>query len=313
MDRGVVRRMLQLAAVAGDDVLAQNAIKLNAQAGHALDSFEYGCWMRACVSNNRNDVIGALEALISASTEGVSMFTETEDWSASSGLQLQEGLALSLSRSARMLDNVYFALVDLVRGDYRVPPMALHAIIMASGQNGKLDRSFATFAEMESLFGLQLDIHTYNALLWANAKCMTRFKGCDLEVMFSILEKIDAAGFRANSQTFDILLSCMVELATKEHHHHSIAWEVDVKGAQPIDGLDHVLSMAAECGAVLKPGTLRSLIRALAEVGDWERTEALIAILEAQVGEDNIPKFFLQQIDDISKDFQKQAQEQEEG
>ena len=92
---------------------------------------------------------------------------------------------------------------------------------MASGQGGKLDRAYATFTEMESLFGITPDVNAYNALLWANAKCLLRSNGGRLDIMLSIVEKLEASGQEANDKTYDILLSCIAEHAGMLRHHHS--------------------------------------------------------------------------------------------
>ena len=313
LDRGIIKRMLQLGGVYGDDILAQTSIKLlEKSAGNgvvAAGAGDYACWMRACME--KGDIIGALEALISASTAGVDMHEPTDEWSINGGWELQEQLAQSLAKSVRMLDNVYFALVDLVRGDYQVPPMALHAIIMASGHSGKLDRSFATFTEIESLFGLNPDIHAYNALLWANSKCLLRANGGDLGVMLSIVEKLEDSGLTANDRTFDIIFNCVAEHANFGIHHHSINHSIwknhnlnDIyKDLKPLPvELEPLLTMVANQNITIKPNTLRKLCKASSMRGDWDLTGRLITMLENNVGEQNIHRYFLKLIDSISKE-----------
>ena len=46
----------------------------------------------------------------------------------------------------------------------------MNAVILACAKLQQLDRSFATFEETSSLFGLQYDLNSFNALLLACAQ-----------------------------------------------------------------------------------------------------------------------------------------------
>ena len=221
LDRGVLNRMLQIALVECDDVLAQTSIQLLIRGGYKTNHADYACWLKACIA--KKDLVGSVEALISAQAQNIDMLATSATWSG--GLDIQQDIAEYLSQSVGMMDNVYFALVDLVRGDYKVPPMMLNAIIMASGYMGLLDRSFATFQEVTSLFGSKTDTNTYNALLWANSKSLIRDikREEKLQIMFNLLQKMEeeeGGECAPNGHTFEILLDFLSESYSREHHHH---------------------------------------------------------------------------------------------
>jgi hypothetical protein len=73
--------------------------------------------------------------------------------------------------SVQRLDSLYYALVELRRLDStrKIPAIALNSVITAAGRVGHVDRAFATFQEYKSVFGLEYDVHSYNALLGACA------------------------------------------------------------------------------------------------------------------------------------------------
>jgi pentatricopeptide repeat protein len=332
LEYGICKRMLALAATRGDDVLAQNTIKLMKKANHPIGQSDYSCWIRACLANKK-DMIGAMEALISAGADGVDMHAvpnsdsdsdsasasdssyEDRFWGINSSWDIQKRIAENLARSVTQTDNVYFALVDLVKENYTVPPMALNAIIMASGANGKLDRAFATFSEMETLFGIEPDVNAHNALLWANGKCMIRAGGMNIPVMLQIIEKLEKKILLPNNYTFDILLKAMVEKSTKYQHHHSHkrAINSDLDNSDPgtlLEGLEQILSMVKEYNITLRPRTIRRLARATAEFNEWDITGQLLALLETDVGEENVNKFFLKQISDQWKIYQESELEE---
>jgi hypothetical protein len=144
------------------------------------------------------------------------------------GERLQHEIATCLMMRASTIDNVYFALVDLVRGNYKVPRIMLNSIIMSSGYLGLYDRAFGTFSEMESLFAITPDVHTYNALLWANAKCLPRTSKnnksdhqANLDILLRIMQNMEEVGkCTPNSYTFDILLDYMAETSTAHYRRH---------------------------------------------------------------------------------------------
>jgi len=102
---------------------------------------------------------------------------------------LQDQIAIHLSQSLRNIDELYYALVDLVRQNHSVPPMAVNAIISAAGMNSHLDRAFQTMSEYTELFNLTPNVYTYNALLCAVARSPDK---CFMKTMLLILEKMDA-------------------------------------------------------------------------------------------------------------------------
>ena len=159
LEIGQTNRVLQIASSQGDETLAKLGFKLLQMSGQTAELGHYVCWARACLlSSNLN---GAIEALLEAQGQGLDVLNSAY------GHSLQMLVADSFKISTSVLDGIYFALVDLRRGNYVVPPVVLNGLIIAAGKLSQLDRVFGTFQEYQSLFGLQPDIHTHNALLSA--------------------------------------------------------------------------------------------------------------------------------------------------
>ena len=86
------------------------------------------------------------------------------------GHSLQVRLGRSLNSLYR-LDEMYYALLDLVDREISVSPLALNAIILGAGRRGNLDRAFATFQECSSLFkvlhvAVKRYVHTDKRCFW---------------------------------------------------------------------------------------------------------------------------------------------------
>ncbi len=312
LDRGVLDRMLQLACTASDEILAQTCIQLLMLGGYEVRPADYACWLRACI--HKEDLVGAVEALISAETQGVDLLVETPTWGG--GQRLQEEIAHCLMKRGSTIDNVYFALVDLVRGNYKVPRIMLHAIIMASGYLGLQDRAFATFQELESLFAVERDVHTYNALLWANAKCLPKDSRLSAiqahqDVLLQIMQNMEEVGHcTPNGTTFDILLTFLAESShTRFIKHMTKKYDVNAYSSQdesfkhtPIAGLDGLLNHVRENNLVLTARTLRRVARASMAAGNSDQAEAAVRMLVSKCGQNNIPKFFQKQMERGSKE-----------
>ena len=159
---GALDRVFHVAAQLGDEALARLAFRMLALSGYSARATHYACWARACLAAfNLN---GAIEALLEAQVQRADVLGSAH------GPPLQALLADYFRGSITMLDGIYFALVDLRRGHYAVPPIVINALVAAAGKLGQLDRSFGTFQECASLFGVRPDLHTHNALLTAVAQ-----------------------------------------------------------------------------------------------------------------------------------------------
>ena len=67
-----------------------------------------------------------------------------------------------------------------------------------------MDRAFATFQEIGTIFDLQRDVHSYNSLLMANS-CVLSYES-KLTHMFSILQDMESRGIVPDALSFSILL-----------------------------------------------------------------------------------------------------------
>jgi hypothetical protein len=159
LDIGRVNRIMHTASNRGDEELARLGFQLLSHSGHPTEMVSYVCWARACISCF--NVNGAIEALMEAQGQDLDILNSAH------GSSLQNELASTFKSTTTALDGIYFALVDLRRGNYIVPPIVINALIMAAGKLNQLDRAFGTFQEYESLFGHKPDIHAHNALLYA--------------------------------------------------------------------------------------------------------------------------------------------------
>lgn len=272
LQHGVLERMLQVAAAAGEPKLGQLSMQLLARSGHAPRAADYACWIRACVQGQ--DFVGAVEALMEAHEQGLDLLREDHGpggWTG--GVELQEVMAADLSRSVRRLDDVYFALVDLVRGNFGVPRMAVNAVVMAAGRMGQIDRSFATFQEGPSLFGLEPDVHAYNALLWA---CAAN-RDASVHTLLSVFQEMESKGVRPDAQSFSVLLQTMSDCE-------------DLKGFPDIAAL-----IKAE-GVRVKSRALRCVAVALAKAGDFKGLDLVMSML---LEGGDTPRFLQLRIDKI--------------
>jgi len=275
LDYGVICRMMHAAAADADAQLAQTGIQLMAKAGHPPRAADYACWVRACIKGD--DLVGAVEALIEAQGQGVDLLVgedvENESLRWTGGVELQESMAMALSRSIRRLDEVYFALVDLVRGNYLVPRMALNSIIMAAGHMGQIDRAFATFQEYESLFDMKYDLHSYNALLWASAK----HRNARVNTLLTIIQEMEDKGFRPNGYSFSILLESMSETGE-------------------LVGLEDLIMHMKNENVVASGRALRRIAVIAAKASQWKEVDLLIDMLKSAPHTNRLPSFFVARI-----------------
>jgi pentatricopeptide repeat protein len=132
----------------------------------------------------------------------------------------------SFEPSKQQLDALYFGLVEQVRAAERdgstpvpVPRVVLDALIHSAGKAGQLDRAFRIFQEATTIFKVEPDLTTYNALL---AACSARVV-VPMATVFQVFQDIEATfltqpewkGTEAAEYTFSILLEAMY--ARKEY------------------------------------------------------------------------------------------------
>lgn len=271
LEYGVLCRMLQVSACTGDPQLAQITMQLLSKSGHAPRQSDYSCWIRACVHGQ--DFVGAVEALMEAHAHGIDMLASSEANANAAG-DLQEVLAFGLSRSVRKLDDVYFALVELVRANYNVPPMAVTGVIMAAGRMGQIDRAFATFQEYQTLFNLTPDVHAFNALLWAGAS----FRDANISTLLSVFQEMESAGVKPDSFSFTILLQSMAD-------------------CEDLSSLGPVLDLIVSSKIKVRARALRCVAVCAAKQSDLSTVAKIKGIMASQ--HSPLPKFFNIRLQDI--------------
>jgi len=145
---------------------------------------------------------------------------------------------------------------------------------MAAGRTS-LDRSFATFQEHTSLFGVRPDISTYNALIYAASQS----RHANVRTVLSIFEEMEEAGVNPNGLSLSILLEVMAE-------------------SNDLQGLDELLAHARTLPpSELKQRSLRRITIACAKQGEWDKVNSLMSMMPANT----IPPFFKERIQSLKE------------
>ena len=282
IEYGVLTRILQFASSHGHSDLARVGISILSKSQYKARIEDYECWLRASIIDE--DFAGAIESLVEAESKGLEMFGDSDDspentLKINGAIAVQDLMALKLSLSVRKLDEVYFALVEMRRNNQNIPRILVNAIIMAAGKMGQLDRSFATFQEYHTVFGLIPNIHAYNALLCATALS----KSPNVNSMFLIFKDMEDAGFTPNGLSYSYLLNVMVE-------------------TNSLDGFEEIIShMNNHIKTVNNTHLHRSMRRlavACAKDNNWDQVENILSALKYH-GDNAAPQFFIQRLDNI--------------
>ncbi|XP_010680709.2 pentatricopeptide repeat-containing protein At1g26460, mitochondrial [Beta vulgaris subsp. vulgaris] len=169
------------------------------------------------------------------------------------------------------LDLVYFQLENLSRAD---PPFksvaAMNCVILGCANIWDLDRAYQTFEAISSTFGLNPNIHSYNALMSAFGKLKKTFEAtrvfehlCGLGVKpnatsYSLL--VDAHLINRDPKTALTVLNTMVEAGfepskeTLKKVRRRCVREVDQ------ESYDHVESLARKCKIFLGTENRRNML-----------------------------------------------------
>ena len=202
LSEGILNRFLQVSATIGDLELAKIAIKLKEKYEYTVDSIDYICLTRAATLNC--DYVSVVEILIESGKKGFDLYSLHPDLAGN--LQLLLGKSFN---SVYVLDQVYYAIIELFRQDNSlpVPILAVNAIILGAGSRGQLDRAFATFKECQTLFKQPPSIFSYNALL--HAISLSRLPS--VVNILSIFQEMEKDGISPNSASVSILFTVMAE------------------------------------------------------------------------------------------------------
>jgi len=191
--------------------------------------------------------------------------------SSSLGRRLQIEICNAFEFKLKDLDELYFALLDLVRMGRRVPMIVLNGLIMSVGRHGQMDRAFATFEELPTVFGRKPDIFTFNSLLYAICFSISP----RIKYMIPIFEEMESHGVQPDSFSFSYLMLTMADTAE-------------------LEGFDDLLTFMESKGALPSPNSLRRVAVTLARHGQWESCKKCLAALATY--EDQTPRFFLRRI-----------------
>ena len=191
--------------------------------------------------------------------------------SSSLGRRLQIEICDAFEFKLKDLDELYFALLDLVRMGRRVPMVVLNGLIMSVGRHGQMDRAFATFEELPTVFGREPDIFTFNSLLYAICFSISP----RIKYMIPIFEEMESHGVQPDSLSFSYLMLTMADTAE-------------------LEGFDDLLTFMQSKGALPSPTALRRVAVTLARHGHWESCKKCLAALATY--DDQTPRFFLRRI-----------------
>jgi hypothetical protein len=287
IEYGALMRLLQFASAHGHPNLARVGVSILSKSQYKVRIEDYECWFRACIK--ADDFVGTIESLVEAQSKGLEMFDINLDSNENSSLEnniringvisVQDLMAQKLSLSVRKLDEVYFALVEMRRNNQNIPRLLVNAIIIAAGKMGQLDRSFATFQECYTVFGLIPDLHAYNALLAA----ISLSKMPNLNAMFTIFQDMEDAGYKPNGLSYSYLLNVMVETNNLEGFEEIIS---------------HMNDDVKNCNITQLHRSMRRLAVACAKSNNWNDVEKIVNALN-QYGNHAIPQFFTQRLDNI--------------
>ena len=245
LQRSEMKRIFHIASALGDSELATMGLQLMYRYDYDLDYSDYICLIRACTVGE--DFAGVIEMLFEAEKSNIDIYTD-----ATTGYSLQERLSKSLNSLYR-LDEMYYALTDLLSRKIPVPAVVLNAIIMGSGRRGNLDRAFATFQESQGMFQIQPDIFSYNALLYATS----RARNPSVINLLSVYEEMEKNNVYPNHISFSILFELMGEVGD-------------------MTGFDEIKTHMMSSGIYPTQHSIRRVLTKLAKQGEFEKVGKLI-------------------------------------
>lgn len=196
---------------------------------------------------------------------------EESSRSSSLGRRLQIEICDAFEFKLKELDELYFALLDLVRMGRRIPMVVLNGLIMSVGRHGQMDRAFATFEELPTVFGREPDVFTFNSLLYAICVSINP----RISYMVPIFEEMESRGVQPDAFSFSYLMLTMADTAE-------------------LDGFCDLLTFMESKGTLPSPNSLRRVAITLARHGHWESCKKCLAALATY--EDQTPRFFLRRI-----------------
>lgn len=288
LEEGYISRISQIAVIKVDLVLAKLSVQLAEKLNIGNLKILYYSYAIVCI--NRDDTVTLLEVLLEAESKGFDFYKlapKSTPWPMpivkSSGLRqqnekstnlihyqtygdtLRDLLAKRMTTRLSIQDDLYFILVDLVRNNFKVPKLVLDAIILAAGSCGKSDRSFATFQELESLFCVKPDVHTYNGLLMA-----ALYHVDSVNPVFQILEQMETSSIQANRLTYSLIFEKMIE--TNDFH-----------------GYDEIMKHIRSASIIPKPRTLRRLAISFLSSNDISNKDRLTECLILMIYDKKYP------------------------
>jgi hypothetical protein len=292
-NHGRISRLLEIASTAGRPDMARIGMEWAKILDIEVDTRDYALWCAACL--NKNDFRDAIEVMIFAAKNDVDLKNSVY------GPWLQKLFSFQMCKAtgwgdnndkSRVLDDVYFGLLDLARSDWLVPAIAINAVISAAGILRDVDRSFACFEEYEELFGLTKDIDAYNALLRAASAQSNQ----SMQYIMAILGEMENEGVEPDSTSYS-------------HLFHGIASTVSSNGVnmKSIE-IDSIVNLVQDRNILPDTYALTTLMKALLRedcpVGDTkELIEKIQLMMEHERGS-VVPGIFPPTDDQKFVDFQ---------
>jgi hypothetical protein len=212
--------------------------------------------------------MSAVEVLMEAEAVGVDVGRREY------GLSVLDEFVIFVSHSIKLVDSLYYTLVDLCRQseDRKIPKYAITTIISAAGRMGQFDRAFATFTEYSTLFSLEHDVHSYNALLAATARHRTP----RVISLLQILQDMESQGIQPDRASFSFLIDVMAESGDLDH----LPTTLKIMADRHINALSRSIRRAAYCAVDLHkdellPELKQSLAMFKTNQKEWRRSMVL--------------------------------------
>ena len=152
LDRGTLSVVLQLAASASDTKLALLVWSTLGELGYRRTMYEYEAMLTVFV--RRSDVLHAHTVMSRMAESGYE--PRRCVWKE---LSEKEG------RTVPRLDHCFFSLRDMHANNWHVPLAAVNSVCEASALAFQPDRVFGTLDAITETFGMDLNVHSYNAIL----------------------------------------------------------------------------------------------------------------------------------------------------
>mmetsp|Transcript_16589 Transcript_16589/g.24961 ORF Transcript_16589/g.24961 Transcript_16589/m.24961 type:complete len:597 (-) Transcript_16589:116-1906(-) len=276
-DSGLTAKIFEVSAAMSRPDIISLASAFVERSGRALSPTEH---LHVIIANIRGGLLEkAIEAMVIAEAAGVDLCGQRDSDPENSSIAMPAYVQESFSKLIRTpsdLDQLYFALVDLMQHNIRPPVLALNSVIIGAGKTNSLDKAFSMMQEFEPVFHTKPNHYTYRALL----DSVGRSRSPKVPALLTIMQEMDSAGFSPDSNCYSILIETM--LLVKD-----------------TSGLDDILEHMEEEGIVPSMRTLRRLALFFMREGESDRTEHFCEIIRKQ-SKRVLPEYFRKRLKVVS-------------